>query len=395
MWTLQRPVDGDLDRQSINPTETLYEYDGPMIFRTKIGLADILCNKVSTRGDQHLYLACQTDDRVVEALRNGRLSVFGAFDHTSYWILSLDEDLSVRGYWNCYREDVPKKYFAKPGLGLYHWHGAVPDSLEQASAMLAIKFKGPELTQDGMPFGKFKDLMDQSFDAVRKLLTPVQLLNRRSSTFDFEIAPPRFASLVIAVKEPVFNMPSIRRTKELKKYTRDELERAVQYLGENFADRIIELKTLADEDKIDEKYAAENFSFLDILSEILPQLDSDIDSVEFTASGRNGRYTALFDQKISSDIKQKLAVAQANAVIEHGVIMGITSKSATLLVQSIREKIVTCKFEREYFDIFLQADQFKINRPVRLRGPMIRRPRRDYMDVELIEFINPDLERVT
>ncbi|TBZ96341.1 hypothetical protein E0H56_04415 [Rhizobium leguminosarum bv. viciae] len=393
MWTLERPTDGDLGGQAISPTETLYEYDGPMIFRTKLGLVDLLCNKVSVREGRHLYLACSTNDRTVDALKNGRLSVFGAFDAAAYWILSLDESLAVLGYWNCEREEVPTRFFAKPGLGLYHWQGKVPDSLEQASAMLAIKFKGPQLTHEGMPFGKFKDLMDQSFDAVRKLLTPVALLNRRTSTFDFEIAPPKFASLVIAVKEPVFNMALIRRTKELKKYTRDELEKAVEHLGQEFAERIIELRSLADEDKIDGKYAEENFSFLDILSEILPQLDGDIDSVEFTAFGKDGVETALFDQKVSSEIKQKLAIAQANTVVEHGVIVGITSRSTTLLVQSIRGKIVTCKFEREYFNDLLQRDEFKIPRPVRLRGAMFKRPRRDYMDVESVEFINPERVR--
>ncbi len=388
MWTIDRQPDGDLDRLTINPDETLYEYDGPMIFRAKLGLVDILCNKVSVRDGRHIYLACQTDDRTIDALRDGKLSVLGAFDRPSYWIMALDDELRVESYWNCYKEDVPTRFFAKPGYGLFHWHNAVPDSLEQATAMLSIKFKGPDLTQDGIPFGKFKELMDQSFDAVRKLLTPVPLQNRRTSTFDFEIAPPKFASLVISVKEPVFNMASIRRTKALKNLTRDGLEKAVQHLGEEFASRIIELKTLADEDKIDEKYAADNFSFLDILAEILPQLDSDIDSVEFTAVGKDGLQTAVFDQKASTEIKRQLAVAQANQVTEHGVIMGITAQSATILVQSVRGKFVTCKFERDYFDGLLANDDFKIRRPVKLQGNFIKRPRRDFMDVTDIEFIN-------
>lgn len=393
MWTLDRPADGDLNGQVIEPSETLYEYDGPMIFRAELGLVNILCNKVSVRNNRHLYLACQTDDRTVEALKEGKLSVFGAFDRPSFWILSLDEQFQITSYWNCDREEVPKRFFAKPGYGLYHWQGRVPDSLMQASSMLAIKFKGPELTEDGIPFGKFKELMDQAFDAVRKLLTPVPLLNRRTSTFDFEIAPPKFASLVIAVKEPVINMASIRRTKALKQYSREQLESAVQHLGEDFAERIVELKELADSDKIDGKYASDNFSFLDILADILPQPDGDIDSVEFTAFGKNGIETAVFDQKASADIKHKLAVAQANAVVEHGVIIGITAQSATLLVQSIRGKVVTCRFEREYFDNLLKEDQFKIHRPVRLRGNMFKRPRRDLMDVDGVDFINPEIER--
>ncbi|MGK6313747.1 hypothetical protein [Neorhizobium sp. DT-125] len=394
MWTLDRPADGDLDGQVIDPSETLYEYDGPMMFRAKLGLVDILCNKVSVRKNKHLYIACQTDERTIQALRDGKLSVFGAFDRPSFWILSLDDDFRVTSYWSCDRVDVPARFFAKPGFGLYHWHGRVPDSLVQASSMLAIKFKGPELTEDGIPFGKFKDLMDQAFDAVRKLLTPVPLLNRRTSTFDFEIAPPKFASLVIAVKEPVINMASIRRTKALKQYSREQLETAVQHLGEDFAERIVELKGLAENDKIDGKYASDNFSFLDILADILPQPDGDIDSVEFTAFGKNGIETAVFDQKTSADIKQKLAVAQANAVIERGVIDGITAKSSTLLVLSVRGKMVTCKFQKEYFDSFLAKDEFKIHRPVRLKGSMFRRPRRDYMEVENIDFINPDKARV-
>ncbi|TCM62374.1 hypothetical protein [Rhizobium sp. BK068] len=390
MWTIDRPTDGDLDRQKVEPIETLYEFDGPMIFRTKLGPVDLLCNKVSDKGGKHLYLACQTDEATVSALRGGLLSVYGAFDRASHWMLALDKDFRVASYWNCSRQDLPKRFFAKPGLGLFHWFGPVPDSLEQTHALLAIKFRGEALTEVGMPFGKLKGLLDQAFETARKVLIPPQLINSKSSTFDLQVAPLKFASLMIAVKEPVINMQAIRRNRTLDKYDREDFETAVRTRGADFAARLQDVHQKSQDNLLDEKYTEENFAFLDVLADILPDEESFVDSVEFNAASAHGLTTVVFQREEASAIKAKVQGADARRVAEHGAITGITVASKSLRMRSVRGKDVTCLFNAEDFQQLLAERSSIVNRPIEIRGLLTRRPRRDLLEVETYRLIERD-----
>ncbi|MDX0469936.1 hypothetical protein [Sinorhizobium meliloti] len=381
MWDIRTPPAGDLNQVVVDPVETLYEFDGPLIFRTTIGMVDLLMSKVTAVRQVSIFLACQTDDRTVQALRAGRLSVFGAFDKASYWLIALDEAFQVKAYWNCSKADVPKRFFAKPGLGLFHWQKEAPDSLEQAFALLAIKFKGAELTESGIPFGKLKRLVDQSFETVRKLLTPPQLANTKSSTFDLEVAPLKFASLVVAVREPVFNMPAIRRIKALDSYSEEDLENAVQLRGREFAEKLVDVQSRLRRQEFDDAYTRENFAFLDLLASILPDEDSYVSSVEFNASTATGLTTVVFEKDTARSIHQTVQGADGRRVVETGIVSGVTVKSSSIRIQSIRGKDVTCIFDKDMFDE-LTGGQNVLHRRISLTGVLTRRPRRDLLEVE-------------
>ncbi|RVH06276.1 hypothetical protein CN217_24210 [Sinorhizobium meliloti] len=382
MWDVNSPADGDLGSQVIPVVETLYEYDGPMIFRTKLGPVDMLCNKVSRRNGKDIFLGCQTDDRTVEALKEGSLSVLGAFDRPSYWVLAVDDEFRVANYWNCFRRDLPKRFFAKAGLGLFHWFGPVPDSLEQTEALLAIKFKGEPLTESGMPFGKLKGLLEQAFDTARKVLIPPQLANSKSSTFDLQVAPLKFASLMIAVQAPVINMQAIRRNHALDRYNREDFETAVRRQGAEFASKLLDVQNKSNENLLDDQYTEDNFAFLDVLSGILPDEQSFVDSVEFNAASARGLTTVVFSKEQGSIIKSKVQGAEARRVAEHGIITGITVDSNSLRIRSVRGKDVTCLFKAEQFDELMLERASIVNRGIELRGSLTRRPRRDLLEVE-------------
>lgn len=388
VWHFDQPPDGNLGNIAVEPVETLYEFDEPLIFRATVGIVDLLFTKVSRAHGNSIYLACQTDGRTVDALRNGRLSVAGAFDRKSYWIVALDNQSRIAAYWNRFREDIPKRFFAKPGLGLYHWQGAVPDSLEQAFALLAIKFKGAELTETGIPLGKLKRLVDQSFETFRKLLTPPQLANTRSTTFDFEVAPLKFASLVVAVREPVFNMPAIRRIKALDGYTEQDLDTAVKLRGRDFAAKLQDVQAHVTHDGVNEQYAQDNFAFLDLLADILPDEDSYVSSVEFNASTTMGLTTVVFGRDFSQSIHRTVRAADGRRVVETGIVSGITVASSSIRIQSIRGKDVTCVFEKELFDELTGGAQSVLYRRIALTGKLTRRPRRDLLDVESYRLPN-------
>jgi hypothetical protein len=391
MWTIERQPDGDLDRQKVEPIETLYEYDGPMIFRTKLGPVDMLCNKVSYRDGKHLYLACQTDEMTVDALRRGALSVYGAFDRGTYWVLALDDHFKVASYWNCYRGELPKRFFAKPGRALFHWFGQVPDSLEQSNALLAIKFRAAALTEVGMPFGKLKALLDQAFETARKVLIPPQLINSKSSTFDLQVAPIKFASLMIAVKEPVINMQAIRRNKTLDKYERTDFEVAVRSRGADFAARLQDVHQRSQDNLLDDQYTEENFAFLDVLADILPGEESFIDSVEFNAASLGGPTTVVFKREEAIAIKAKVQGAESRRVVERGAVTGITVASKSLRVRSIRQKDVTCLFSADDFEKLIGGKESIVNRAIVMRGVLTKRARRDLLEVTEFRLIERDI----
>uniref|UniRef100_A0A9E7ZVM9 Uncharacterized protein n=1 Tax=Bosea sp. NBC_00436 TaxID=2969620 RepID=A0A9E7ZVM9_9HYPH len=388
MWNPHAAPAGDLGNMVLEPVEVLYEYDGPVIFRAKAGLVDLLLSKISEHEKVSRYLSCTTNNDSVEALKSGRLSVYGALDRDSFWIIDIDAQARVQRYWNCARDDVPGRFFPKPGLGLFHWQGAVPDTLEQSSAILALKFRGAELTEHGIPLGKLKELIDQTFSTIRKILTPPQLANTRSSTFDVEVAPLKFASLVIAIKEPVINMQAIGRIKSLRKYTKEDIEAEVRARSGEFVRKLQEVSMFTRTGIFHEGYAEANFVFLDTLSELLPDENGTISSIEFNGPTEHGTATVIFDQK-ASDIVRKLSEStRGKSVTETGFIAGMMIKAQTIKITSLRGKDVTCVFSHEYYDKLLENERFKVRSRVKLKGQLTRRPRVDLMQVDEIEFID-------
>lgn len=388
MWTPQIAPDGDLGNMVLEPFDVLYEYDGPIIFRAKAGLVDLLLSKIGEHDQVSRYLTCTTNDENIEALRAGRLSVYGAFDRDSFWIIDADAQSRVQRYWNCARDQVPGRYLPEPGLGLFHWQGAVPDTLEQSSAIIALKFRGAELSEHGIPLGRLKELVDQTFSTVRKILTPPQLANTRSSTFDVEVAPLKFASLVIAVKEPVINMQAISRVKALRKYTREDFEIAVRARGEEFVRKLQEVSTLTRTGLVHQGYAEDNFAFLDTLSDLLPDDRSAINSIEFNGSTDDGVATVVFDQNAADMVRKLSESTQGKTVTETGIIAGLMIKAQTIKISSLRGKDVTCAFSTEKYEELLENERFKVRASVKLRGQLTRRPRVDLMQVDQIEFID-------
>ncbi|MBX8812127.1 hypothetical protein [Pseudochrobactrum sp. AO18b] len=387
MWSADKKPDGNLNNMVVLPEDVLFEYDEPLIFRTTFGLMNALVSKVSERDGVGIYLACETNNRTVKALKEGSLSVFGAFDNPSLWLLAIDDAMSVQSYWNCSRSEVPSRFFAKPGVALYHWYGLVPDTIEQATALLALKFRGPMLTEDGMPLGKLRSIVEQASITVRKLLAPIELIKSKSSTFDVEVAPLKFASLVIAVKDPVFNMKAIHRTKSLQLKTRDEFQSDVEFRGMEFAKKVQEVHILTKNNGLDDNYARENFSILDVLADVLPNEDEGISSLEFNIRTNEGMRTVIFDSKDADKIKHRLNVIQFQSIAEIGVIDGVLNRSNTIRLISQRGTEVTCEFNEVQFKHLISDPLFNIGVMIQLTGQLKRRPRRDKMTVDSYSFI--------
>lgn len=117
--------------------ETLYEFDGPMIFVGVLDGARRLFCAVRERNGNWGYLAAAAPDEAIDALRTGGLSVRGALESSDDVLsVELDRRLAVQSMDAVSLPDVPEAWLPTPGYGLSHVFGTCPDRLEGSRANL-------------------------------------------------------------------------------------------------------------------------------------------------------------------------------------------------------------------------------------------------------------------
>jgi hypothetical protein len=100
----------------------------------------------------------------------------------------------------------------KRGLGLFASAGrTLPDTLQQALAFFSVKFTGEQLTHDVIRFSRFKSLIDNVYDSVKRIFPPLTINGKVfSREVDYDIFQPKLSSLVVSIKEPVVNIQKIK-----------------------------------------------------------------------------------------------------------------------------------------------------------------------------------------
>ncbi|SOC16884.1 hypothetical protein SAMN05877809_10915 [Rhodobacter sp. JA431] len=387
-WEFGLNRHGTLTVDTFEVGEVLYEFDEPLIFRAKVGPLDCLLNKVSSRNGGSYYLAAETKDDIISALKDGNISVRGAFLSKSYWIFFWRFGSKELAYWRIDHSDLPKKFLPKTQRPLYYWQNPAPDSLAQAESIFSIKFSGQNLNDKSISLGRLRSLVDKSFVTVRALLTPLELQNSRSSTLDFD-CQIALSSFVVAVKSPIVNMQAVRRRSELSDLTQEGIESGVRYQGYILGEKIKEMSKAATVEGEMEKYAAENFLLTAALSELMPNEDSFFDAVEFSASQGKSVNVVTFKREAAIAVKSALVDIESRPIIEKGKIVGGSEKTRTVRIMSFRGRQVTCKFSPEQFELVAPEGKLDLSRYLSMRGILTRRERVDYMQVQEFEFFNP------
>ncbi len=109
MWTPEsHPV--KWDKIKLRPVDVLYHYDEPLIFTVNFGPAIFLAYKVGSGTVHNRFLMVPTFDAALAELKAGRLSVRGALDQQTYWIIDADEHLQVKVAWQVSDADRPSFY---------------------------------------------------------------------------------------------------------------------------------------------------------------------------------------------------------------------------------------------------------------------------------------------
>jgi hypothetical protein len=382
-WDINTSVGEECVGIKIVPTEVLYRHDTPLLFKSKMGVLDALCYKLEEMGSYNLLLISPTTDQIVGALKQGLLSVRGALNAQSYWIAELD-GYEAKRTWAVRKNELPEDFLPEKRAGLFDYFGEVPDIIEEENAFFSVKFSGPELTESGLSFKTFKSLVDQVYSTVHKLFRPSALSGTRTTQlFDFEIAQPRFASLAITVLQPIIDVEGIRRRTRSDNLDLNNQIRSELIAGrDNFFEKTADILDRSLEGVNFNEFLVENHSFVEAISNLIPNESAGYSRVEFNAYTRTGRKSVVIDQNAASRIRAAFEENTAQRMTVRGNITEINSDRKTFIIRTRGDRQITCAFPDDIYSWLSQRNAINIGKRIVLKGNFWRRPRRDYIWVD-------------
>ncbi|MNY04687.1 hypothetical protein D3C86_1373770 [compost metagenome] len=348
-----------------------------------MGLANVLCYKLEDIGRNELFLVSAIDASRLACLKEGRLSVRGALESANYWIVETRAHQSTRA-WTAASHDLPDDFLPAPKSGLFSHFGDVPDHVQQIGAFLSVKFSGPELSEEAISLKKFKELVDTFYESVTKLFTPSALDGVRKGTlFDYELAQPKLASLLLSIKRPVVDIEGLQRR---RKTVDNNLLADIN--GEINADRdqfLLTAQGLVDRANgnaglVD--YVAEHYEYASAIANLSPYSGGGFDRVEFDAETARGLERIVITEQTGIRIREARDAAASAPRQVTGTIIEVNAARRTFVLRSRAERQVTCALLWEMFDRHQEAGSIRIGARVTVYGSYWERVRRDYIEVQ-------------
>lgn len=372
----------DWDLGRVVPDEVLYYLNGPAIFTCRIGLSTYLFFKSDEYDDGDYYLAAPISEREIAALKTGRLSVRGGLSQPNCWLIQTDFDLNVIRY-EMKLEGEVRSLLPKSGVPLIGSFTTAADSINQTDSLFAFKFYGDELSEEGMPFSTFKGLIDSVYDVVRNALTPLSLSAGRDRSFmDFPVRQPEFASLLIAIDEPLLDAARLRARDRTRNLDPEAVVQEAQDRGRDFADQVERTVDLAMAGRLPDQFASDNFTFLQQIVEILPSRDSDISKMQFSSNSGGAQVFVEVDAVVGDRIRESFFIVEHRTIYLSGTVTAIIGKSKTFRLQTDFNREVTCQLGWNQFDELVAQDRLRYGVRLGVNGQYIKRDLRDWMKVE-------------
>lgn len=381
-WDKNRPKLTDWQAGAITPAEILYELDSPTIFTAKIGLATMLFFKHDETDDAEIFIAAGVEDTDLAALREGRISVRGALSYRNAWLIKVDSDYVVQMYQSHDYTSV-SPYLPPKGVGLAAKFGIVPDSIEQAQSLLAFKFVGQSMSEESMPLSVFKELVDNVSSLVRHTLLPKALQNGRNNRFfDVQIGPPKFASLLVSIKEFNFDAEGMQEFKNTRNLVPEALREESAELGANLWNSIVETSALANRGELELEQARLHKDVLDQIASLVPSSDNDLDRLEVSYHGNHMTKVVTIDQASGDRIilaGQLQGIEQKSVT---GVIVEVNGDARTFIIKNEADRQTTVEPKWRVFQELENNDALHIGVKMKINGSHWRRKRRDYMTTD-------------
>lgn len=369
------------------PDEVLYEYMGPAMFTTTVGLQSLLVYKSYESAKSDYFVAVETSSEIVAALKAGRLSVRGALSQPTVWLLDLDLDLDVQRFeqtsFRAVADIVPEG-----GTPLYSTMKPAADSLQQANSPLAFKFFGDELQDGLMPLDIFKTLVSNTYDFVRRLFVPPALIaSKAGDLLAFPMRQPLLGSLILAIDHPEIDAGRMRRRFSTKNLDPKEVERQAEQEGAKYVEGVERTVERASSGKGMKTFARDNFMLLDNLSEIVPGERGDVSRLQLSSYLAGQNVFLDLDREVGERIKHAYKAVRDDTVDINGIVAGTINKSHLLILRPDRGREITCYIAPDVFNDLLARGELNSGRRLLLSGSFQKRVRRNLMQVEDVRLL--------
>lgn len=366
----------------LRPCEVLYEFYGPAIFTTVIGLEDFLLYKSDEHVNGDYYIAVHISEEEVTALKDGVVSLRGIFSKEKCWLLDVDFNMNVTRF---ERKNVSYIQTALPksGVPLYSSQKRCPDSILQALSPFSFKFFGDDLLGGCMSFSRFNVLINNVYDLVRKTLIPQNIHEANSSSImDFPIRQPIFASLLVPVERPIVDAVALTKKEAIKNLNPNDIINESERLGSNFVDVAEKTVERIAAKKLNSGYAKEHFLFFDAVDEIMPSEHSSVSKLQIS-SNILGRHSFLeVNREMGEEIRYLYREIRDENISVNGSVVGLVQKSKTFIIKASNGREVTCKVIPEIYDRMIREGYITVGRKVSVNGTYQKRSNRDFIKVD-------------
>jgi len=380
MWNVSHPSLSVAHLGPIIPMKVLYHFDGPMLFTATMGFSNMLFFKFDEIEGNDLFLATVTDEKIVDALERGALSVRGALGFEDCFVVETTVEGQIQKYWPTSISQLDEEMLPEFGVGLDPSASWVVDAIEQLDSYFSVRFSGDGLSRDTIAFRTFMTLMDSVYEAARGVLAPTGLEKARSSVFDFNIKEPVFGSLIVTIDEPSANLEKVKKYMNRKDVTNDDLMRGFEQSRDSLFDGLAGLAE-ADPAHLDVQQNAARYALIKKLVELLPNEDSSFTKVEFNSFSSAGVRHVQIEKEKATALREEHVQASQSTEEFLGTITIINDKSATFVVMAEFGREVTCRLSRSLFETLQEDERFGTKALVRIYGSYSRRPRRDEISV--------------
>jgi hypothetical protein len=376
------PIDGT----SIKPLEVLYEYDGPTIFSARIGLSVFLFNKFDETPEHEFFIASQVTREVLEALGAGRLSVRGALENDGYWIIQTSGPLKVVSAWYVDELNFPTRLLPTRHHGLFHTSNPVPDTLEQATSYFSVKFNGSGLRRQSISFRRLKTLINEVYEVANNYLIPAFGNVSKYSVTDFDMAPLKFASLLISIKRPLVLQDAIKRRK-LNLDPADGILGQMQQQRDDLMDGMEVVVGEAGKRELSKSFAGDNVTWIAALNTISPSRNDDVDFVEVSSSNSQSSRLLVIDTDTAARIKSAHSEVTRSKVSLQGKVVEINATASTFVFRANNVRQTTCVVDSGKFGGMVAGGELFVGATVLVTGIFERRDRRDRLTAQTISFV--------
>lgn len=386
MWSLASPAQpSPIDGLAILPKEVLYFYDGPTIFTAILGLSEVLFQKFDETIHNEFFVATPTNSDKIDALREGRLSVRGAIESDEYWVIQTTGNLKIEKTWKVSEFDFPVRFLPSRHHGLLHQLNPVPDSLEQATGFFSVKYEGPTLSRQSISFRRLKAMIGEVYEVASNYLLPTMSKVSKFSVTDFDVAPLKFASLLISIKRPVVLEDAIRRRK-LNIAPADGLLGQMRQHRDDLMDGMSEVVSEAQRRDLSTRFAGEHVTWISALNTLAPSHGDDVNYVEVAASDADSARMFVIDAEIAARIRGAHSEMARSRVTLRGKVVEINAAASTFVFRANNVRQTTCAWDADRFAASVAAGELVVGANVIASGNFTRRERRDFLAADSITF---------